>query len=127
VREGGLSVVQWDMEVDGCGGHVDPGAGTGDRQAVFAAGGGCVTISGRGTVVTGRAERGIVKVGDEVEVVGIRPTIKTVCTGVEMFRKTLDQGQAGITLGCCFEGRSVRRWSGVRWWPSLVDHAASEV
>jgi len=54
----GLSVVQWDMEVDGCGGHVDPGAGTGDRQAVFVASGGCVYDFGRGTVVTGRAERG---------------------------------------------------------------------
>ena len=62
------------------------------------------TISGRGTVVTGRAERGIVKVGDEVEVVGIRPTIKTVCTGVEMFRKTLDQGQAGDNIGVLLRG-----------------------
>jgi len=89
------SVVQRDMEVDGCGGHVDTGAGEGDRQAVFVAGGGCVYDIGSRDVVTGRAERGIVKVGDEVEVVGIRPTIKTVCTGVEMFRKTLDQGQRG--------------------------------
>ncbi len=62
------------------------------------------TISGRGTVVTGRAERGIIKVGDEVEVVGIRPTIKTVCTGVEMFRKTLDQGQAGDNIGVLLRG-----------------------
>jgi elongation factor Tu len=62
------------------------------------------TISGRGTVVTGRAERGIVKVGDEVEVVGIRPTAKTVCTGVEMFRKTLDQGQAGDNIGVLLRG-----------------------
>src|SRR5512146_3205045 len=53
------------------------------------------TISGRGTVVTGRVERGIVKVGDEIEIVGLRPTQKTVCTGVEMFRKLLDEGQAG--------------------------------
>src|SRR5574337_1009287 len=53
------------------------------------------SISGRGTVVTGRVERGVIKVGDEVEIVGIRPTLKTVCTGVEMFRKLLDQGQAG--------------------------------
>jgi len=62
------------------------------------------TISGRGTVVTGRAERGVIKVGDEVEVVGIRPTVKTVCTGVEMFRKTLDQGQAGDNIGVLLRG-----------------------
>jgi elongation factor Tu len=62
------------------------------------------TISGRGTVVTGRVERGMVKVGDEVEVVGIRPTVKTVCTGVEMFRKTLDQGQAGDNIGVLLRG-----------------------
>src|SRR5918911_797735 len=57
------------------------------------------TISGRGTVVTGRVERGIVKVGDEVEIVGLRPTAKTVATGVEMFRKLLDQGEAGENIG----------------------------
>src|SRR4030042_5690843 len=62
------------------------------------------TISGRGTVVTGRAERGVIKVGDEVEVVGIRPTQKTVCTGGEMFRKTLDQGQAGDNIGVLLRG-----------------------
>ena len=62
------------------------------------------TISGRGTVVTGRVERGVVKVGDEVEIVGIRPTVKTVCTGVEMFRKTLDQGQAGDNVGVLLRG-----------------------
>jgi len=62
------------------------------------------SISGRGTVVTGRAERGVIKVGDEVEVVGIRPTLKTVCTGVEMFRKTLDQGQAGDNIGVLLRG-----------------------
>ena len=62
------------------------------------------SISGRGTVVTGRVERGIIKVGDEVEIVGIRPTIKTVCTGVEMFRKTLDQGQAGDNIGVLLRG-----------------------
>ena len=62
------------------------------------------SISGRGTVVTGRVERGIVKVGDEVEIVGIRPTHKTVCTGVEMFRKTLDQGQAGDNIGVLLRG-----------------------
>ncbi len=62
------------------------------------------SISGRGTVVTGRVERGLVKVGEEVEVVGIRPTAKTVCTGVEMFRKTLDQGQAGDNIGVLLRG-----------------------
>ncbi len=62
------------------------------------------SISGRGTVVTGRVERGIVKIGDEVEIVGIRPTTKTVVTGVEMFRKLLDQGQAGDNVGVLLRG-----------------------
>jgi elongation factor Tu len=62
------------------------------------------SISGRGTVVTGRIERGIVKVGDEIEIVGIKPTIKTTCTGVEMFRKLLDQGQAGDNVGVLLRG-----------------------
>ena len=62
------------------------------------------TISGRGTVVTGRVERGIVKVGDEVEIVGLRDTAKTVATGVEMFRKLLDQGQAGDNVGVLLRG-----------------------
>jgi elongation factor Tu len=62
------------------------------------------SISGRGTVVTGRVERGIVKVGEEVEIVGVRPTRKTVCTGVEMFRKLLDQGQAGDNIGALLRG-----------------------
>ena len=62
------------------------------------------SISGRGTVVTGRVERGIVKVGEEVEIVGIRPTTKTTCTGVEMFRKLLDQGQAGDNIGALLRG-----------------------
>jgi len=62
------------------------------------------SISGRGTVVTGRVERGIVKVGDEVEIVGIRPTAKTIVTGVEMFRKLLDQGQAGDNIGVLLRG-----------------------
>jgi len=62
------------------------------------------SISGRGTVVTGRVERGLVKVGDEVEVVGIRPTLKTVATGVEMFRKMLDQGEAGDNIGVLLRG-----------------------
>jgi translation elongation factor EF-Tu-like GTPase len=67
------------------------------REEVF-------TISGRGTVVTGRVERGIVKVGDEVEIVGLRPTTKTVATGVEMFRKLLDQGEAGDNIGVLLRG-----------------------
>jgi elongation factor Tu len=62
------------------------------------------TISGRGTVVTGRVERGIVKVGDEVEIVGLRPTAKTIATGVEMFRKLLDQGEAGDNIGVLLRG-----------------------
>ena len=62
------------------------------------------SISGRGTVVTGRVERGIVRVGDEVEIVGIRPTFKTVCTGVEMFRKLLDEGRAGDNIGVLLRG-----------------------
>jgi elongation factor Tu len=62
------------------------------------------SISGRGTVVTGRVERGIVKVGDEIEIVGLKPTVKTVCTGVEMFRKLLDQGQAGDNVGILLRG-----------------------
>jgi elongation factor Tu len=62
------------------------------------------SISGRGTVVTGRVERGIVKVGEEIEIVGIRPVQKTTCTGVEMFRKLLDQGQAGDNVGLLLRG-----------------------
>src|SRR5262249_58426431 len=62
------------------------------------------SISGRGTVVTGRVERGVVKVGEEVEIIGIRPTSKTTVTGVEMFRKLLDQGQAGDNVGCLLRG-----------------------
>jgi elongation factor Tu len=62
------------------------------------------SISGRGTVVTGRVERGVVKVGEEIEIIGIRPTVKTTCTGVEMFRKLLDQGQAGDNVGVLLRG-----------------------
>ena len=62
------------------------------------------SISGRGTVVTGRVERGIVKVGDEIEIVGLKPTQKSTCTGVEMFRKLLDQGQAGDNVGLLLRG-----------------------
>jgi len=62
------------------------------------------SISGRGTVVTGRVERGIIHVGDDVEIVGMRPTLKTVCTGVEMFRKLLDEGRAGDNIGVLMRG-----------------------
>ncbi|PTQ80852.1 translation elongation factor 1A (EF-1A/EF-Tu) [Nitrosospira multiformis] len=62
------------------------------------------SISGRGTVVTGRVERGVIKVGEDIEIVGLKPTIKTVCTGVEMFRKLLDQGQAGDNVGVLLRG-----------------------
>ncbi len=62
------------------------------------------SISGRGTVVTGRVERGVIKVGEEVEIVGLKPTLKTVVTGVEMFRKLLDQGEAGDNIGALLRG-----------------------
>ena len=62
------------------------------------------TITGRGTVVTGKVEQGVVHTGDEVEIVGFRPTQKTVCTGVEMFRKILDEGQAGDNIGALLRG-----------------------
>ncbi|NQT10999.1 MAG: elongation factor Tu, partial [Desulfobacteraceae bacterium] len=62
------------------------------------------SISGRGTVVTGRVDRGLIRVGDEIEIVGIRPTMKTVCTGVEMFRKLLDEGRAGDNVGLLLRG-----------------------
>jgi elongation factor Tu len=74
------------------------------------------SISGRGTVVTGRVERGVIKVGEDVEIVGIKDTMKTVCTGVEMFRKILDQGQAGDNIGVLLEERSGMRLSEDRWW-----------
>ncbi|ADP72182.1 translation elongation factor Tu [Rhodomicrobium vannielii ATCC 17100] len=62
------------------------------------------SISGRGTVVTGRIERGVIKVGEEIEIVGIKPTVKSIVTGVEMFRKLLDQGEAGDNVGCLLRG-----------------------
>ena len=62
------------------------------------------SISGRGTVVTGRVERGVIKVGDEIEIVGLKPTSKTTCTGIEMFRKLLDQGEAGDNIGVLLRG-----------------------
>jgi elongation factor Tu len=72
------------------------------------------SISGRGTVVTGRVERGVIKVGEEVEIVGIRATTKTTCTGVEMFRKLLDEGRAGDNVGVL--APSGTRWSVARCW-----------
>jgi elongation factor Tu len=62
------------------------------------------SISGRGTVVTGRVERGIVKVGEELEIIGLKATVKTICTGVEMFRKLLDEGRAGDNVGVLLRG-----------------------
>jgi elongation factor Tu len=84
------------------------------------------TISGRGTVVTGRVERGIVKVGEEVEIIGLRETQKTVCTGVEMFRKLLDQGQAGDNIGVLLRGvkrEEVERGQVVAKPGSITPHA----
>jgi elongation factor Tu len=72
------------------------------------------SISGRGTVVTGRIEQGQVKVGEEMEIVGIRPTVKKVVTGVEMFKKMLDEGQAGDNVGLLLRGRSRRTRSSRR-------------
>ena len=86
------------------------------------------SITGRGTVVTGRVEQGIVKVGDEVEIVGIKDTKKTVVTGVEMFRKLLDEGQAGDNIGALLRGRGQgRRGAGSGAGEAGIDHAAHEV
>ena len=75
------------------------------------------SISGRGTVVTGRVERGIIKVGDEIEIVGIKETQKTTCTGVEMFRKLLDEGRAGENVGVLLRGtKREEKLSVVRYW-----------
>src|ERR1022692_3237941 len=79
------------------------------------------SISGRGTVVTGRIERGIIKVGEEVEIVGIKPTLKTVVTGVEMFRKLLDQGEAGDNVGCLLRGTK-RKEEGGRHTPFFTNY-----
>ena len=86
------------------------------------------SISGRGTVVTGRVERGIVKVGDALEIVGLKPTLQTVCTGVEMFRKLLDQGQAGDNVGVLLQRHQAGgsgAWAGAG--EAGLDHAAHEV
>ena len=76
------------------------------------------TISGRGTVVTGRVERGIVKVGDEVEIVGLRPTAKTIATGSRCSGSCLTRARRGTMWACCCAGPSARRWSAVRFWRS---------
>ena len=78
------------------------------------------SIQGRGTVVTGRIERGIVNVGDDVEMIGIKDTTKSTCTGVEMFRKLLDEGRAGENVGVLCVVLSVKTWSVVRFLLSLV-------
>ena len=87
------------------------------------------SISGRGTVVTGRVERGIVKVGEEIEIVGIKDTVKTTCTGVEMFRKLLDQGQAGDNVGVLLRGtkrEDVERWQVLAKPGSIKPHTKFE-
>src|SRR6201989_2528414 len=87
------------------------------------------SISGRGTVVTGRIERGIVKVNDEVEIIGLRPTVKTTCTGVEMFRKLLDEGQAGDNVGVLLRGtkrEEVERGQGLAKPGSITPHTHFE-
>jgi elongation factor Tu len=87
------------------------------------------TISGRGTVATGRVERGKVHVGDEVEIVGIRDTTKTTVTGVEMFRKLLDEGQAGDNVGCLLRGvkrEDVERGQVLSWPGSITPHTKYE-
>ena len=72
------------------------------------------SISGRGTVVTGRIERGVIKVGEEIEIVGIKPTVKTTCTGVEMFRKLLDGARLATTSVCCCAAPSVKTWNAAK-------------
>ena len=78
------------------------------------------SISGRGTVVTGRVERGVIKVGEEIEIVGIKETAKTTCTGVEMFRKLLDSGEAGDNVGVLLRGTKKKRLNVVRYYLRLV-------
>jgi len=78
------------------------------------------SISGRGTVVTGRIERGKVKVGEEVEIVGFRPTQKKVVTGVEMFKKLLDEGWLATTSACSCAARKKKTWNAARWFASRV-------
>jgi len=87
------------------------------------------TISGRGTVVTGRVERGIIKVGEEIEIIGLKPTVKSTCTGVEMFRKLLDQGQAGDNVGALLRGikrEDIERGQVLAKPGSITPHSAFE-
>ena len=93
-----------DLRADEGGGRLHPAAGAPEGPAVPDAGRGRVLDLGPRHRVTGRIERGVIKVGEEVEIVGIRPTQKTVVTGVEMFRKLLDQGEAGDNVGCLLRG-----------------------
>jgi len=85
------------------------------------------SIAGRGTVVTGRIERGIVKVNDEVEIVGIRPTTKTTCTGWRCSASFWMRGRRGTTWGCCCAARSEKRWSAAGVVQAGEHHAAHEV
>ena len=78
------------------------------------------SISGRGTVVTGRVERGVIKVGEEIEIVGIKETAKTTCTGVEMFRKLLDSGEAGDNVGVLLRGTKREELNVVKYYLRLV-------
>ena len=78
------------------------------------------SITGRGTVVTGRIEAGIVNVGDSIEIVGVKDTTKTTCTGVEMFRKLLDQGEAGDNVGVLLRGTDAKMSSAARYWRPRV-------
>ena len=93
-----------DHQARRCAGQLHPGAQRDIDKPFLMPVEDVFSISGRGTVVTGRIERGVVKVGDEIEIVGIKPTVKTTCTGVEMFRKLLDQGQAGDNAGILLRG-----------------------
>ena len=86
-----------------------------------------MSITGRGTVVTGKVEQGIVKVGEEVEIVGLRDTQKTTVTGIEMFRKLLDEGGPGTTSAPCSGGRRRKRSSGARCWASPGHHTPHQV
>jgi elongation factor Tu len=107
-----------DLQAGGGAGQLHTAADAVGGRAVPDAGGRRVLDLGSGDGGDGRVERGIVKVGDEFEIVGLKPTLKTVCTGVEMFRKLLDQGQAGDNVAYSSEAPSGKRWSGGRCWRS---------
>ena len=85
------------------------------------------SIEGRGTVVTGRVERWIINTGDEIEIIGIKDTQKTTCTGVEMFRKILDEGQAGDNVGILLRGTRRKKYSVDRCWLSRINQSSYEV